>query len=221
MDCEEFLKSMETRGYIESPSEAQDCMHRLADRARKITSQMNGAYRTQEEIRALFRELTGREICEGFVLFPPFYTDCGRNIRIGNDVFINAGCCFQDQGGIFVGDGVLIGHQVVLATLNHDLAPAKRKNMFHAPIIIGNNVWIGAHATILAGRTLHPDNMAAGPASYGLTDTMGRMHSDAQFAGSSSVPAHVEMMGLIGMGNNPMVGASVAVAVAVQEAMTK
>ena len=69
------------------------------------------------------------------------------------------------------------------------------------------------------GRTLHPDNMAAGPASYGMTDTMGRMHGDAQFAGSSSVPAHVEMMGLIGMGNNPMVGASVAVAVAVEEAM--
>ena len=68
------------------------------------------------------------------------------------------------------------------------------------------------------GRTLHPDNMAAGPASYGMTDTMGRMHSDAQFAGSSSVPAHVEMMGLIGMGNNPMVGASVALAVAIEEA---
>ena len=67
------------------------------------------------------------------------------------------------------------------------------------------------------GRTLHPDNMGAGPASYGMTDTMGRMHSDAQFAGSSSVPAHVEMMGLIGMGNNPMVGASVAVAVAIEE----
>ncbi len=71
------------------------------------------------------------------------------------------------------------------------------------------------------GRTLHPDNMAAGPASYGMTDTMGRMHSDAQFAGSSSVPAHVEMMGLIGMGNNPMVGASVACAVAVQEGFAK
>jgi hypothetical protein len=69
------------------------------------------------------------------------------------------------------------------------------------------------------GRTLHPDNMAAGPSSYGMTDTMGRMHSDAQFAGSSSVPAHVEMMGLIGMGNNPMVGATVACAVAVEEAM--
>ena len=71
------------------------------------------------------------------------------------------------------------------------------------------------------GRTLHPDNMAAGPASYGMTDTMGRMHGDAQFAGSSSVPAHVDMMGLIGAGNNPMVGMTVAVAVAVQEAMNK
>ncbi len=71
------------------------------------------------------------------------------------------------------------------------------------------------------GRTLHPDNMAAGPASYGMTDTLGRMHSDAQFAGSSSVPAHVEMMGFLGMGNNPMVGATVAVAVAIQQAMTK
>jgi hypothetical protein len=71
------------------------------------------------------------------------------------------------------------------------------------------------------GRTLHPDNMAAGPASYGMTDTMGRMHSDAQFAGSSSVPAHVEMMGFLGMGNNPMVGASVAVAVAMEQALSK
>ena len=70
------------------------------------------------------------------------------------------------------------------------------------------------------GRTLHPDNMAAGPASYGMTDTMGRMHSDAQFAGSSSVPAHVEMMGFLGMGNNPMVGATVAIAVAIQQAMS-
>ena len=71
------------------------------------------------------------------------------------------------------------------------------------------------------GRTLHPDNMAAGPASYGFTDTLGRMHSDAQFAGSSSVPAHVEMMGLIGMGNNPMVGATVAVAVAISQSLNK
>ena len=71
------------------------------------------------------------------------------------------------------------------------------------------------------GRTLHPDNMAAGPASYGMTDTMGRMHSDAQFAGSSSVPAHVEMMGFLGIGNNPMVGATVAIAVAIDLALNK
>ena len=71
------------------------------------------------------------------------------------------------------------------------------------------------------GRTLHPDNMAAGPASYGMTDTMGRMHSDAQFAGSSSVPAHVVMMGFLGMGNNPMVGATVAIAVAIQQSFAK
>lgn len=161
MDCEEFLKCMETRGYVESPSEMQDCMNRLADRARKITSRLNGAYRTQEEIRALFCELTGREIDEGFRMFPPFYTDCGRNIRVGKNVFINAGCCFQDQGGIFVGDGVQIGHQVVLATLNHDLVSARRKNMFHAPIVIGNNVWIGAHATILAGVTLGENSVVA------------------------------------------------------------
>ena len=131
MDCEEFLKSMETRGYIESPSEAQDCMHRLADRARKITSQMNGAYRTQEEIRALFRELTGREICEGFVLFPPFYTDCGRNIRIGNDVFI--------------------GPKVNLITINHDVNPDNRSATYGRPIVIEDKVWIGIAATILPG----------------------------------------------------------------------
>ena len=93
-----------------------------------------------------------------------------------------------------------------------------------APAVPGDFGTCGAWSGYFAacgggtGRTLHPDNMAAGPASYGMTDTMGRMHSDAQFAGSSSVPAHVEMMGLIGAGNNPMVGMTVAVAVSVEEA---
>ena len=98
---------------------------------------------------------------------------------------------------------------------------------FQHPVAGTYKKWANAHGKKYfsvasgggTGRTLHPDNMAAGPASYGMTDTMGRMHSDAQFAGSSSVPAHVEMMGLIGMGNNPMVGATVAVAVAVEEAL--
>lgn len=97
---------------------------------------------------------------------------------------------------------------------------------FQHPVAGTYKKWAGEHGKKYfsvasgggTGRTLHPDNMAAGPASYGMTDTMGRMHGDAQFAGSSSVPAHVDMMGLIGMGNNPMVGASVAVAVAIEEA---
>ena len=88
---------------------------------------------------------------------------------------------------------------------------------------VEDRTWAAEHVVGVAsgggtGRTLHPDNMAAGPASYGMTDTLGRMHGDAQFAGSSSVPAHVEMMGLIGAGNNPMVGMTVAVAVAIEEA---
>ena len=91
---------------------------------------------------------------DSFGLFPPFYTDFGRNIRIGKNVFINSGCCFQDQGGIELVDGCLIGHQVVIATLNHDLDPRKRGGMVPAPGRLRKNVWVGAHATILAGVTI-------------------------------------------------------------------
>ena len=102
--------------------------------------------------------------------------------------------------------------------------PAKLKKLDCGNVLVRSPKKEGKVALVSGGgtgRTLHPDNMAAGPASYGMTDTMGRMHGDAQFAGSSSVPAHVDMMGLIGAGNNPMVGMTVAVAVAVQEAMSK
>lgn len=91
---------------------------------------------------------------ESFGLFPPFYTDCGKNIHVGKNVFINMGCKFQDQGGIFIGDGVLIGHNVVLATLNHAKSPCDRSAMLPAPIHIGKNVWIGANATVLPGVTI-------------------------------------------------------------------
>jgi len=91
---------------------------------------------------------------EGFGLFPPFHTDCGINIKVGKNVIINSGCSFQDQGGIIIGNGVLIGHQVVLATLNHALDPNNRGSMHPAPIVIGNNVWIGANATVLPGVTI-------------------------------------------------------------------
>jgi acetyltransferase-like isoleucine patch superfamily enzyme len=127
---------------------------RLAHDAMRITAELNNAYRTPEEIRALMEQLTGRPVDETFALFPPFYTDFGKNIRIGRNVFINSGCKFQDQGGITIGDGALIGHNVVLATLNHDLAPEKRATLHPAPIVIGTDVWIGASATILPGVTI-------------------------------------------------------------------
>ena len=91
---------------------------------------------------------------ESFSLFPPFYTDCGKNIHIGKQVFINMGCKFQDQGGIFIGDGTLIGHNVVLATLNHAMQPERRSDMLPAPIHIGKRVWISSNATVLPGVTI-------------------------------------------------------------------
>ena len=147
--------------YIEADSEAHLHMHEMADRARKITAQINNSYHTMPELRKLFSQLTGQEVDEEFGLFPPFYTDYGMNIKLGRQVFINAGCCFQDQGGIEIGDNVQIGHQTVLATLNHDLEPARRRNMIPAPIKIGNNVWIGSHATILAGVTIGDNAVVA------------------------------------------------------------
>lgn len=104
---------------------------------------------------------TGQEIDETFGLFPPFYTDRGKNMHIGKHVFINAGCKFQDQGGIYIGDGALIGHNAVLATLNHNPDPEKRQNLLPAPIHIGKNVWIGANVTVLPGVTIGDDAIVA------------------------------------------------------------
>lgn len=109
---------------------------------------------TPEEIQKLFSELTGKPIDETFGMFPPFYTDCGKNITVGKNVFINSGCRFRDQGGITIGDGSLIGHNVVLATLNHGLSPDERHDLFPAPIHIGKNVWLGANVTVLPGVTI-------------------------------------------------------------------
>ena len=154
MELSEFLNHLDSGKMVVGGSEIHKYMSELSREAMKITAQINNAYHTPEELRELFEKLIGQPKCEGFRMFPPFYTDCGKNIHVGKNVFINAGCCFQDQGGIRIGDGVLIGHQVVLATLNHDLAPNNRQSMIPKPIVIGNNVWIGSHATILGGVTI-------------------------------------------------------------------
>ena len=119
-----------------------------------MTARINNGYHTREELCELFSELTGRAVDMSFKLFPPFYTDFGKNIKVGRNVFINSGCCFQDQGGIEIDDGTLIGHQVVIATLNHDPDPEKRGDMFPRPVKIGAKVWIGSHATLLPGVTV-------------------------------------------------------------------
>lgn len=153
MTDKEFLEILNTGKEVEAGSPVHQHMHGLSQRALKITHQMNDSYRTPEELSSLMETLTMQKI-EGLGLFPPFNTDCGINIHIGRNVFINSGCKFQDHGGIYIGDDVLIGHNVVLATLNHNLNPDKRGNLIPAPIHIGNKVWIGSNSTILAGVSI-------------------------------------------------------------------
>lgn len=123
-------------------------------RVMKLTTELNSSYHEPEEVRRLFSEIIGKEVGEGFCLFPPFYSDYGHNIVIGKNVFINMGCSFQDQGGITIEDGVFIGHNVVLATLNHNEDSERRHELVPAPILIKKNAWIGASAVITPGVTI-------------------------------------------------------------------
>ena len=154
MDLAGFLEHLNSGKPVKGGSEAHQFMHGVSQETLRITAEINGSYHEPAQLRALFSELTGRPVDESFGLFPPFYTDCGKNIHIGKNVFINMGCKFQDQGGIFIGDGALIGHNVVLATLNHAASPKDRGSMIPAPIRIGKNVWVGANAVILPGVTI-------------------------------------------------------------------
>ena len=158
---ETFLNHLNQGLPVAAGSELQQFMTDLSNEARKITIELNTVWHDPEEIRELFSQLTGTEVDEGFRLFPPFYTDCGKNIHVGKNVFINAGCQFQDQGGITIGDDTLIGHNVVLATLNHGFEPARRKDLLPAPIVIGRKVWIGSNATVLPGVTIGDRSIVA------------------------------------------------------------
>lgn len=154
MTTDEFISVMESGEVICAGSPVHVKMHELSQQAIRITMQINNAYHSHDEIIALMSELTGREVHESFGMFPPFYTDCGKNIHLGKRVFINAGCKFQDHGGITIGDDVLIGHNCMIATLNHIEDPERRGDMTAAPVRIGNKVWIGANVTILQGVTI-------------------------------------------------------------------
>lgn len=154
MDIEELLAGLRQGQVVTGGSAAHEGMHRLAQEALAATAALNTGYHTPEELRTLFSQLIGKPVDASFALFPPFYTECGKNISVGKNVFINCGCHFQDQGGVTIGDDVLIGSQVVFATINHGRHPQERGDLHPAPIRIGNGVWIGSHVTVLPGVTI-------------------------------------------------------------------
>lgn len=160
MELEAFLQHVKERKPLNTP-EIYEFMNRASDEARRITFELNGAYHSMPEVRDLFARLFGKPVDPSFRVFPPFYTDFGKNITVGKNVFINACCHFQDQGGITLGDNCLVGHNVVFATLNHDFAPEERQSMLPAPIVVGRNVWIGSNSTILQGVTIGDNSIIA------------------------------------------------------------
>ena len=141
MTLESFLEHVNQRKPLNTP-EIFQFLNEMNDEARRITAELNNAYHNMDEIRELFSRLSGKPVDPSFRIFPPFYTDFGKNIHVGKNVFINACCHFQDQGGITVGDDCLIGHNVVFATLNHFIEPAERASMHPAPIVLGKKVWV-------------------------------------------------------------------------------
>lgn len=154
MELQEFLDHVHSGALIEAGSAVHGFMHRAAQDALQITAELNGAYRTPEEVRLMLTRLTGKPVDESVTVFPPFYSEFGKNLSLGKDVFINVGCRFQDTGGITIGDGALIGHGNTLTTLNHAVDPDRRADMTPAPIVIGRKVWLGATVTIVPGVTV-------------------------------------------------------------------
>ena len=161
MNLEIFLEYLNSGKRVEAGSDIHLYMCELSNEAMLITNKLNNNYNTPDEIVDIFSKLTGKTVDESFRMFPPFFTDCGKNITIGKNVFINSGCQFQDQGGITIGDGALIGPKTVFATLKHGFEPEDRQSFYPAPISIGKNVWIGANVSVVPGVTIG-DNASIG-----------------------------------------------------------
>jgi acetyltransferase-like isoleucine patch superfamily enzyme len=154
MTLDDFLNHVNHGRLIEGGSEAHAFMHAASQEAMRTLVELNGSYHSPNEVRALLSRLTGRDIAESVTVFPPFYSEFGKNLTLGEGVFINMGCRFQDTGGITIGDGSLIGHGSTLTTLNHSLDPARRADMEPAPVTIGRKVWLGAGVTVVPGVTI-------------------------------------------------------------------
>ena len=169
MELDDLLEALNAGRTITGDSPLHLVMHRTSQEALRITGELNGGYHEPARVRELLAQLTGRPVDESVTVFPPFYSDFGRNITLGKRIFINSGCRFQDQGGVVIGDDCLIGHNTVMATLNHDLAPGRRADMHPAPIVLGRNVWIGSNVTVLPGVTIG-DNAVVAAASVVTKD---------------------------------------------------
>jgi len=154
MELQDFLDHVNRRALIEGGSEAHQFMHHTAQVALRTVAELNTGYRTPDEVHTLLTRLTGKPVPESVALFPPFYSEFGKNLTLGEDVFINLGCRFQDTGGITIGDGSLIGHGTTLTTLDHGIDPNRRADMIPAPIVIGRKVWLGANVTVVPGVTI-------------------------------------------------------------------
>lgn len=146
-----LLAALNAGEAIRGDSPHHRAMHAASQEALRITAELNGRYHSPEEVVQLTSALTAQPASATFRMFPPFTTDFGRNLRFGENVLVNSGCRYQDQGGIDIGDGALIGHNAVITTLNHELEPARRCDMHPTPVSIGRDVWLGANVTVLPG----------------------------------------------------------------------
>lgn len=154
MELNDFLDYLNDGKVVKGQSEMHMYMLYLSQEALKISMEINNKYHTPEEVQKLFSELTNTKLNETLCLIPPFHTNCGKNIHVGENVFINSICTMQDQGGIYIGDDVLIGHNVSLVTLNHGFEIENRADLHPSPIHIGNSVWIGSNVTVLPDVTI-------------------------------------------------------------------
>ena len=157
MNLTDLLTALDAGETVTGSSPAHAVMHETSQDALRIAGELNNGYHEPARVRELLGQLTGRPIDDTVTLFPPFTADFGKNITLGRRVFINSGCRFQDQGGITIGDDCLIGHNVVIATLNHDMRPSRRADLIPHPVVIGRNVWLGANVTVLPGVTIGGD----------------------------------------------------------------
>ncbi|GMA08586.1 acetyltransferase [Tetragenococcus halophilus subsp. flandriensis] len=161
MELTELLSRFAEDQVIYPNTEVHHAMTKVSNEARRLSMKLNTGVYTDEQIKEQVSQITGQNLDDGFSLFLPFTSDFGKNTKIGKNVFINSGCRFQDQGGITIGNQCLLGHNVVLATINHDYHPEKRGIMHLRPIVLKEKTWIGSNSTILPGVTVGENSVVA------------------------------------------------------------